>query len=264
MDITPPVMTVSDISASVPENSTATISFSAIDAGSGVAALRATLNGAPIADGDTVTFGQVGANILRVEAIDHAGNPAVKEIDFTVAPPAPRSISFPASGDTYMDANAPDINHGSDAILRLRARGKNRALAKFDEAAIENAIGSSTIVSATLTFSVAKNWENWAEQESLELHRMTAPWTETGATWNAENSTSPSPWIAKPSATTTVSNDTTNSISFDVTADVEAFLRGAENYGWILQKADECMPGVIDFGSRESVASPSLDITYGF
>jgi len=39
-------------------------------------------------------------------------------------------------------------------------------------------------------------------------------------------------------------------------------LNGTENDGWILQKADECSPGVIDFGSRESNSSPTLTITY--
>ena len=75
-------------------------------------------------------------------------------------------------------ANAPDANHGGDAILRLRARGKNRALVKFDSAAIKDAVGSSTIVSATLTFTVAKNWENWAATGSLALLSDDAPWTE--------------------------------------------------------------------------------------
>jgi hypothetical protein len=91
---------------------------------------------------------------------------------------------------------------------------------------------------------------------------VTAAWTEVGATWNTENSTGGTPWIAAPSATTTISNDVTSTLSFDVTNDVAAFLNGTENDGWILQKADECSPGVIDFGSRESNSSPTLTITY--
>ncbi len=256
-DITPPEIMISDIPASVVQGSTSTIFFSATDTDSGVASLRATLNGVLVANGDTVTFTHLGDNVFRVEAIDAVGNPTVKEVDFTVFVLKPHEISFSPIEDTYTDANAPDTNHGSDQILRLRSRGKNRALVKFDEAAIESAISSNTIVSAMLTFTVAKNWENWVSPESLELHRMAMPWIETGATWNTENSTSGVPWFAEPSATTTVSNDTMNTVSFDVTDDVEDFLNGTENNGWILQKADECAPGVIDFDSRES-ETPSV------
>jgi len=266
-DITPPEIMVSGISASdsVPRGSTTTISFSAIDADSGVALLGATLNGVPIASGDTVTFAQTGNNILRIEAIDNAGNPVVKEIDFTVSVPmpvAPRDATFSPVADTYIDSANPDANYGSSSILRLRARGKNRALIKFDDGAIKDKIGSSTIVSAKLAFTVAKNWENWAGSGQIELHRMSMPWTETDATWNVENSTSPSPWIVEPSATTTISNDTTSTVSFDVTSDIQAFSKGAENDGWILKKSDECAPGVIDFGSRGSAAPPELTVTY--
>lgn len=171
-------------------------------------------------------------------------------------------MSFSPIADTYIDSNAPDVNYGDEAILRLRARGKNRALMKFDQSAIESTIGSSTIVSATLTFTVAKNWENWVTPGLLALRRMAAPWTENGATWNTENSASSSPWVLESSATTTVSDDTTSTVSFDVVADIKAFLTGVENNGWILQKADECTPGVIDLGSRESDLPPILTVTY--
>jgi pimeloyl-ACP methyl ester carboxylesterase len=260
-DITPPEITTSGISASALQGSTTTIFFSASDTNSGVALLRATLNGVPVESGADVTFSQAGNNVFCVEAIDGAGNPTVKEIDFTVSTPLPpREVSFSPITDTYIDSNAPDVNYGGDAILRLRARGKNRALVKFDETAIENAIGSSTIVSAALTFAVAKNWENWASAESLALHRITSAWTEGGATWNTENPTSSVLWITEPSATTTISNDTTSTVSFNVTANIQAFLSGTENDGWILQKADECAPGVIDFGSREFGSPPALSL----
>jgi pimeloyl-ACP methyl ester carboxylesterase len=259
-DVTPPEMTVSGIPASVAQGSTSTVFFSATDTDSGVASLRATLDGVPIANGDTVTFAQAGENIFRVEAMDNAGNPAVKEIDFTVSVRSPREISFSPIADTYIDASVPDANHGSGQILRLRARGKNRTLVKFDQSAISSAVGSGTIISAQLTFTVAKNWENWATSELLALHRMTAPWIENGATWNTENSTSGPPWSAEPSATIVISNDTTSTVSFDVTSDIENFLADGENDGWILQKADECASGVIDFGSRESNVPPALTV----
>lgn len=262
-DFAPPDISISGISTSSLRGSTSTVSFSASDTDSGIASVSATLNGVPIASGDTLTFTQTGENVFRVEAMDNAGNPSAKEIDFTVSAPIPIETSFSPVADTYIDDNAPDANHGGDAILRLRARGKDRSLIKFDQAAILNVVGSSSIVSATLTFAVAKNWENWAASGSLALHRITAPWTEASATWNSENPAGGASWAADPSATTTVSNDTTSTVSFDVTADARAFLNGTENDGWILKKVDECAPGVMDFGSRESETPPVLKIVLG-
>lgn len=269
-DIAPPEIAISGISLAATRGSTTTVSFSATDGDSGIASLRATLNGTPVESGDNVTFSQAGNNVFRVEAIDGAGNPTVKEIDFMVSSPEPgpnlaeetKEMLFSPIADTYIDNNASGTNHGGDMILRLRSRGKNRALIKFDDVAIGEAVGSSTIVSATLAFAVAKNWGNWVPSGSLGLHRMTSPWAETSATWNTENSTSGALWIGEPGATTTVSNDTTSTASFDVATDVRAFLSGAENDGWILQKADECVPGVIDLGSRESETPPILTVTY--
>lgn len=267
-DVVPPEITVSGIptSTATAEGSTSTVFFSAMDVGSGIASLSATLNGVPVANGDTVTFTQAGGNIFRITAMDNVGNPAVKEIDFMVSVPeeiVPRVVSFAPTADTYIDENNPDTNYGVDPILRLRARGKNRVLVKFDQSAIMSALGSGTIASATLTFTVAKNWENWAAPASLALRRMTVPWTETGATWNTENPTGSLPWTVEPSATATVSDDTTSTVSFDVMADVQDFLNGIENDGWILQKSDECAAGVLDLGSRESGTPPILAVTYG-
>jgi hypothetical protein len=270
-DIVPPDITISGIPTSAVEGNTTTVSFSAIDTDSGIASLKATLNGVPVGNGDVVTFAQEGDNVFRVEAMDGAGNPTAREVDFAVSAPKPtsspvaappREISFSPIEDTYIDAADSDVNYGGSSVLRLRARGKNRAFAKFDQAAIENAVGSNTIVSANLAFTVAKNWENWAASGLLTLHRMTSPWIESGATWNSVNVSGTASWILEPSAMTTVSNDTTSTISLDVTTDVRAFLNGTEDDGWILQKADECAPGVIDFGSRESETPPVLTVTY--
>ena len=263
-DVVPPQITVSGISDPISLGSTTTIFFSASDTESGVALLHATLNGSLIVSGDTVTFTQEGRNILLIEAIDGAGNPSVKEIDFTVSPPlAPHTASFVPIADTYVDGNDPGENYGDAHILRIRSRGKDRSLIKFDDAAIRAAVGSSTIISATLTLSVAKNWENETGTDTMELYRMISPWTEGGATWNTEDDTSSPPWAATPSAMAIASNDSTITLSFDVASDVRSFADGAENDGWILKKADECMPGVIDFGSRESDLPPELMISYG-
>jgi hypothetical protein len=256
-DITPPVITMSDISSPVFLNSTATLTFAAMDAESGVAVLRATFDGAPISNGAMVTFGTIGVHSFQVKAIDTAGNSAEKEMKIAVVG-SPREISFAPSADTFVADNAPGEDNGSGQFLRLRARGRERVLIKFDPVAIKDAIGSSTITSAKLVFSVAKNWGNWEGIGTIEIYPASSAWSEYAVPWSAAV---PAVGVA-PIATSTVSNNTMGTISFDVTSDVVRWLAGAENDGWIIKKADECAPGVIDLGSRESDAPPELEIKY--
>jgi hypothetical protein len=47
-------------------------------------------------------------------------------------------------------------------------------------------------------------------------------------------------------------------VTFDVTADVQAFLSGAANVGWLVKRTDEGPSGAVDFGARESGTPPRL------
>jgi hypothetical protein len=87
-DITPPILSMPAIPANPMLLSTTTLMFSATDAGSGIGSIVATLDGAPLTNGETVTFTKPGANAFVLTAIDNAGNPASREIDFTVLSPS--------------------------------------------------------------------------------------------------------------------------------------------------------------------------------
>jgi hypothetical protein len=52
-------------------------------------------------------------------------------------------------------------------------------------------------------------------------------------------------------------------VAFDVTADVQAFLDGADNFGWVIRKGEENKAGYVTFHSRETGATgPRLVLTY--
>ncbi len=87
-DVTPPDIVPPAIPAEVFQNSTTTLHFSAKDTESGVATTTATLNGTPVANGETVTFADAGKNVLIITAFDKAGNPRIYEISFQVVAPA--------------------------------------------------------------------------------------------------------------------------------------------------------------------------------
>ncbi len=73
-----------DIPTEVILNTNLTFNFNATDDISGIAILKATLDGNPIQNNATIIMSQVGEHIFRLEAIDKAGNPSIQERKFKV------------------------------------------------------------------------------------------------------------------------------------------------------------------------------------
>ena len=67
-------------------------------------------------------------------------------------------------------------------------------------------------------------------------------------------------WDETPSDEVLFTNNTTGTITWDVMADVQAFLAGTGNYGWIVRKDKDGARGRIQFGSRETTTTPRLII----
>jgi hypothetical protein len=191
-------------------------------------------------------------------------------------PPVTRNLL--GSADTYLRSGNPNQNQGSETILRVRPDGDRRALIQFDQAALAAAVGSGTVTSARLELTIAENFDNWgATGRTVDLHRLTQTWTELGATWNCGDDLAPGnpvpdcpttawtmsglgvrPWLTPPTATMTITTGLRGVVSFDVTADVQAFLGGQPNYGWLLKRTEEGPSGAIDFAARESGTPPRL------
>jgi len=66
-----------------------------------------------------------------------------------------------AVADTFLTFGSPNQNHGDEAILRLQASGSNRSLARMDQAEIAAAVGSGTLITATLRFPISSTATNW-------------------------------------------------------------------------------------------------------
>ncbi|RME56828.1 MAG: tandem-95 repeat protein, partial [Deltaproteobacteria bacterium] len=193
------------------------------------------------------------------------------------------------TADTYLRGLATDTNEGASSLLSVRKIGTHRLLVRFD--GIGEVIGEGTLLSATLRLSVVLNGNDWGlSGRPLDLHRLLVPWSEgngwtadnpnptrgtgRGATWNCPDDadianftpdcTVPWQWESPASASVTITNDTEGSVSWDVTADVAAFLQGTPNFGWLLEKGDEAQTGLIRFASREhgGTPPPTLVITY--
>ncbi|MEK7571221.1 MAG: DNRLRE domain-containing protein [Patescibacteria group bacterium] len=64
-------------------------------------------------------------------------------------------------------------------------------------------------------------------------------------------------------ATTTIMNNQSGVVEFDVTSDVQSFMSGSnQNYGWLVKKTNEGQAGQVSFGTKESSNVPQLVTTY--
>lgn len=88
-------------------------------------------------------------------------------------------VALQASADTYLRSGAPDTNEGGSTFLRLRASGDNRTIVRVDQAALEDAVGDSTVVSASLKFRIDSNGNNWGSSgRTIGAYRLTSVWSE--------------------------------------------------------------------------------------
>lgn len=182
---------------------------------------------------------------------------------------AAQTVTLPAVADAYIRQGGSNQNQGQNSVLQIQQSGGNRALVRMDPLAITAAVGIGSLVSATLEL-YATSSGNWGSAgRTVDLHRLTAGWTEAGVTWNCAADTIPSnsqpncaaQWAGgtfEPEASDSVLhiNTTSGYVQYNVTEDVRSFLAGtAPNYGWLAKLADETSSGNVDYVSREGLST---------
>lgn len=208
------------------------------------------------------------------------------------------TTTLPASADNHVRSGQDHRNYGALEYMRLQASGDNRSLIKFDENAIEAAIGNGTLTSATLQLTIVDNGNNWgATGRDISLHRLLKDWTEgngdennrgngNGSTWacavdsiienqskncsgitewtmGQPNNPAVHPWQEAATDNYTITNGLSGTIELDVTSDVQAFIDGDHmNYGWLIKRANESQNGMVSFGTKESATAPELVLTF--
>jgi hypothetical protein len=165
--------------------------------------------------------------------------------------------------DTYADGPVllRNSNFGSstDLVVRSALTGDGRAFARFDLSAC-SIPSNAEIETARLDLYLATAP---LASRTHQAHRVTTTWGETTLTWNNQ------PAVAG-TVTSSTSTGTTSdvTISWDVLADVQAFVAGTEtNHGWRIKDSSEgsAVAQAATFGARERVSAgqrPSLAITY--
>jgi len=244
--------------------------------------------------GNITNFGTInnnaGAKINNSGTIDNrcggitnnsgiiSGNPIVNSCTTT---------TLIADKDSYIIQDSPNVNQGSNSLLKVQQLRVMRSLVSFDLSPYE----SKHVSNAQLRLYPVGNGYNWGSGDTIEAHKLTTGWTEgngfnatrgtgSGTTWNCAidaNITNSfanckehwngGSFVASPTSSTLIVNNIKNIlIGFNVTSDVNSFLDGnsTDNFGWIIKKTNENNSGSIWFASREySNASfrPQLVIT---
>ncbi len=176
------------------------------------------------------------------------------------------TVTLSANKDTYVDQNAASGNFGTNknrifvSSFFEGTDGKNeRSLIQFDLSQIPS---GSSIVSAELYLYMYAS----TGPAINDLHRITAPWTETGATWIS--------WVTPggdydPIVTSSAQIVDTSAawIKFDVTSDVQSFVDGTPNYGWLIKDYEEDSSNIRTIGYRpreytSATLRPYLEVTY--
>jgi outer membrane protein assembly factor BamB len=233
---------------------------------------------------------------VTVTVTDNQGLSGTAEATVIVNQVLPVTVNFSPSADTHVRSGQSNHNYGGLDFMRLQSSGDNRALVKFDQQSLAAGI-HGTVLSAKLRLTIVDNGNNWGTTgRTIDLNRLTADWAEgngtensqgsgSGATWacaidsiisnSAKNCSGATEWeMGQPNnplvhpwnATVTDSQNITNGqsgvVEFNVTADVQDFINGSSNYGWLLKKTVEGQAGQVSFSTKEGLYTPQLVVVY--
>lgn len=189
--------------------------------------------------------------------------------------------SLAPSGDNFTWQAHPNANNGTATELRTGSNSSGRAFFQWSQQAIASAVGSGSLVSATVTLTIQSSTGWGPSGGGVGLYRVTKNWTELGSTANCAidsntgnsqpdcsgetawvlNNPSVAPWPAAATDSLAMTNGQTGTVSFNVTADVQAFLSGTSNFGWVVKPVNDAAAADMRFRSRESTSPPALVLT---
>ena len=169
--------------------------------------------------------------------------------------------------DAQLDASAATTNFGTATSLNVAARTgtgqASRGVIQFDLTSFPNVAVKQADMSLTVTSGGNKNG-------SYEAHRITSLWTESAVTWN--NRVASTPWTAAGgdfsatiTAATTINAGATGTFTWGLTADVQTWYTGTQNFGHLLLEipSNGNDPAGINFNSREATSNqPQLALTF--
>ena len=168
--------------------------------------------------------------------------------------------TFQADADAAIRSTSGETNYGTSTSISIRQTADgalDRTLIRFNLSSLPD---GATIESATLYGYMSSRMGD----REVAAYRVTGAWSESGVTWNnaPSNNTQPTN-VIDPGSTANVR------IGWNVTQDVQAYVQGTPNYGWLLVFPDESIPPTeqrVQLRSREYNPAqrlwPYLNVTY--
>ena len=227
-----------------------------------------------IQQGNDVNSIGVAANVEVFTDLKFVKNNVQKQ-DFKISG---NKVTLFAEKDSFIREVVKSSNEGSSEVLRVMGTEgtNNRAMLAFDQTEIESLTQGKNLESATLKLYVESNDGNWKEGQMINIYHLRDNWiegtgantpfgnlvgSEEGITWNcsSDSTSCTTKWNGgyfeeTPTDSLFISNHVKDGywIKFDVTDDVNDYLSGSPNFGWIILKSEEDKPGRINFASREA------------
>lgn len=176
-----------------------------------------------------------------------------------VAPASAATEKLSPDADTSNYESIPDANgdtiHDYLYVFSRTGSMNRRSLIHFDVSSVPP---GATVESAKLYMNI---WTVKSDRTN-DIHRVLGSWSEPIVTWNTQPSYESTP-------TDSPNTGTTPGIwmEWDVTADVQAFVDGTPNYGWLLKDPIEYSDpsAYAKYYSREyadPAVRPYLEVTY--
>ena len=247
-DSTPPNTTITSGPSGTVNDTTASFTFSASEAGSAFECSLDTAAFAACSSPQTYTGLSGGSHTFRVRAIDGSGNvdgtPATRTWTVEIITGCGPPITVAASADAWLEQNSPSSNRGADSILKVKSQGATdnfRAVVRFELPTLPD---GCAVESATLRLFAASS----VSGRSLEAHRLSTRWTESGVKWANQ------PATTGPAAVTASG---TGYREWNVSDQLRAMLDLGVNHGFLIRDAAEGGTGAEQsFHARDKGESP--------
>ena len=154
--------------------------------------------------------------------------------------------------DTWIRSDNPTENKASDTKLHIRFESGTieRPMYRYDLSSIP---AKATILSARAWFYVVVEHP----EGPVDIHRITADWAETDATWDSMGTSLDDAVLARSPA----QPNPGIWVSITLTGQVQAWVNGAPNYGITLNSTSEGTNG--EYGSRESATESYIEVIVG-
>lgn len=174
--------------------------------------------------------------------------------------PAVHAVTVAVSADNGILEQQAGGNYGTNTSMAIgyytSVGQEHRALIQFDLAAYSG----QTVNSAVL--NLYRNFLYGNTASTIDIHRVTSPWTENGSTWASADVGSPWTLVggdfdATPSASTSLPGSGEGWFTWDITGLVQGWLDGSyPNYGLVAKQSAFAGGTYANYFTRQSPTNP--------